>query len=543
MNMAIQTINTSDVGTDFIDKLNDNFAECVTGGSSDGSVTVKVPMQGGDLKTATGQVDGRWCTGTSSFTWTDDNYYKYIHTPLYLSLKNNKVKQVAVPTGNTLSIFCYDEALSLISNGVVNDVDNIPDGTAYVKFQLYNASGYTQVPLLEVTLTAQPEWVKNVATPLVPQWFNYDCKPPKMWDDANYTTPHEMPTDGTADIDNTRYHDNGCIILPPNYTPDGEPCKVMIWFNGDNCPWFVIHDTYHRADGTTSPYESLFKYAAANGLAIAMCSGYTSMWKDEQGAADPGLWVGRLTPAYIASVRALYDRIMDNYNLDPQVYIAGKSAGGYMLLHTAMYRPFPVRAAAGMSVGLGLLGQFKGSYLGTKKTILKRCGITGWNSYTTDNTNPAYNGTGASAAQITDANNLAAAKDIIKKYDPWAANCDLDWPAWVTAYLSVRNTVENGAMISSLQTLIDASMKVCTTPLKLWCATEDTAVSYPQHKSLVDWIVRSGGIAEMRSYTGSDGDHSTFDGTAHAATVATPYSGSMTAPLGIVEAVEWFKRW
>lgn len=560
--MAIQTINTSDVGTDFIDKLNDNFAECVTGGSSDGSVTVKIPMQGGDLKTATGQVDGKWC---SSFTrqqvngswrvvgvWGDDNYYKYLHTPLYLSLKNNKVKSVTVPTGSTLSIFCYDEDLSLISNGVVNDVDNIPDGTAYVKFQLYNASGYSQVQLLEVTLAAQPEWVKNVATPLVPQWFNYDCKPPKMWDDANYTTPHAMPTGLTVDANNTRYHDNGCIILPSTYDPQGEPTKLVFWFNGDNCPWFIQHDPYVNTDGNPVVYEKNYKYLLNHGYAVAMCAGHTSMWSGEESSVNSGFWCSRLTPAYIASVNAFYERLMANYNLDPAVYLGAKSAGGGMLVYVATALPFPVRAAAGMSIGICQFDVMRYNYVGTQKTIHKRLGCANWNSFTLSAESGASatlvtNASGASSTQIAEANKLLANKDIYKKTEPFTINSDIDFSLFVDEVLLNTNPFNEGADYpSGLTDLIFASSKVFLTPLKLWCATKDPATPYTWHKIFADWINKNGGTAELRAYTGDDGGHGTFcGGTTHVANnLPTPYGGTMSGVnIGVVEAVEWFKRW
>ena len=128
----MKTINAGSTGNQFIQDINDNFGECLTGGG-DGNVTVSVPLQGGELKSATGYVDGRWCTSASTPTWTDDNFYKFLHTPCYLSLKGNKVKGVSTPTGSTLSIFCYDDTFALLNGGVVNDVANIPVGTSYVK--------------------------------------------------------------------------------------------------------------------------------------------------------------------------------------------------------------------------------------------------------------------------------------------------------------------------------------------------------------------------------------------------------------------------
>lgn len=552
----MKTINANSTGSEFIQDLNDNFAECV--GGADGSVSVSVPLQGGELKSATGYVDGRWCAAGASNgvgTWTDDNFYKYLHTPCYLSLKGNKVKNVTVPTGSTLSIFCYDETFTLLEDGVVNAVANIPATASYVKMQLYNSSGYASVLALGMTLAANPEWVKNTAEPFTQQWFNYDCKPPKLWDDANYTTPHEMPTDASADADNTRYHDNAVVMLPPNYSPNGEPCDVVLWFNGDNCSWFIMHDAFHTADGGETAYEKNFKYLLSMGYAVVMCGGYTSMWKNEQGAEDSSLFVSRVTPAYIASVRAFYDRLMANYNFKPAFYLGAKSAGGGMLWHTAITRPFPIRAAAGMSVVVCNFDIMRHSYIGTQKTWQKRLGCPNWNSFVLsqgsgDTATIVHNASGANASQVADAARLAENKDIVRKYDAFGMNCDIDWDAFVTQCLLLTNPFNNGEDYpSALTDIIFASHKVIGTPVKCWCATKDPATPYTWHKIMVDWIRCNGGIAEMRSYTGSDGNHHTFcGGNSYGGklvdNVPTAYGGTMNGVnIGIVEAVEWFKRW
>lgn len=542
----MKTINANSTGNKFIQDLNDNFAECV--GGTDGSATIKATMQGGELKSATGYVDGRWCTGTSTYTYTDDNFYKYLHTPCYLSLKGNKVKNVTVPTGSTLSIFCYDENFTLLSSGVVNDEDNIPDSAAYVKMQIYNASGYSQVIALEMTLAASPEWVKNVATPLAPQFFNYDCKPPKLWDDANYTTPHVLPVDGSADMDSTRYHDNAFVMLPPNYDPKGEPCKVVFWFNGDGCPWFIEHGL-----SSSAAYEDGWKYLNAYGYAVVQCMGYTSMWKDEQGSNQVSMNLGRISPAYIASVRALYDHVMRNYNFEPAVYLGAKSAGGDLMMHTALTLPFPVRAAAGVDVGINAFDTMRHSYVGTQKSWQKRLGCANWDSFQLSQSGSGttatlvHNGSGATDTQKDDAQLLKDNMEIYRNIVPFFMNSDIDLNSFVTQNLLLTDVFNDGADYpTALTSIVYAAHKVVNIPIKLWCATKDPATPYTWHKIMVEWIKRNGGIAELRSYTGSDGTHhSIIGGTAKkVASVNTPYGGTMAdICIGFVEMVEWFKRW
>lgn len=564
----MKTIKANTKGNEFIQDLNDNFAECMTGGGT-GTVSVKIGLQGGQLKednnngNVKGYANGRWCQPVSlvvgqnvpSFTYTEDDYNKYLHTPCYISLKGNKVKGVAGPTGSTLSIFCYDDTFTLLSSGVVNDEDNIPDSAAYVKMQIYNASGYACPTSLDVTFASMPQFVKNSFTPLTPQFHNYDVKQPKLWD-TNYTVLHELPTDASVDADTTRYHDNCFVMLPPSYNPQGDPCKFLIWFVGDGAMWFMGHSPFYGVNGgkvTQSVYEKNLKYFNNMGYAVVCLGGYTSMWSGEPGANQWSGWTPRISPAYMASLRSCYDFLMQNYNFDPNPYIAGKSAGGYMVLNTAATLPFNVRAAAGFSISVSMASSLCQCGNAVQKSWNKRCGCGNWNDFVlnTGNSYPSSSAytratkkSGASANQIADANRIIANNSIYRSFDQFTVMSDIDYDDYMDA-VQAYDPFNDANPPQALTSLLEASHKNMKVPVKLWCATKDNAVPYSWHKIYVDWVKQNNGIAELRSYTGDDGIHHTFCGDGgKTATVQTLYGGTMTGVnIGVIEAVEWFKRW
>lgn len=551
----MKTINANSTGAEFIQDLNDNFAECMTGGG-DGNISVKVPLQGGELKSSTGYADGKWCDvptpsiGTSVDNYfvghyTDDDYNKYLHTGCYLSLKGNSVKSVTKPNGSSLSIFCYDDTFTLLStNGVVDAVSNIPSATKYVKFQIYNSSGYASVPALAMTLSAQPEWVKNSFTPLAPQYHNFECKSPLLWNDMNCTIPHSLPTGATADADYTRYHDNGFVMLPPNYSPNGKPTKFIIFLTGDAAMWFMAHTPFigRGSDGKASAsiYEQNLKYLNNMGYAVVSLASYTSMWGNEYGSTRPTWWISKIQPAYVAALRNFYDFLMDNYNFDYRPYLMAKSAGGYMLVHTASTMPFPIRAAAGLSIGINFCSTIRAQLLNSQKSWQKMMGNADWDSFTLNSGSSVSNRANPNSSnsnERNDGNLLKTHQDLYRYLDPLIVNSEIDFDTYFNAVLAGSDTA--AAMRATMH-------KVAPAPIKLWCATEDTAVSYSAHEELVNIITRCGGMAEMRSYTGNDGDHSTFCGGGGkvANNLPTPYGGTMSGVnIGIVEAVEWFKRW
>lgn len=559
----MKTINANSTGNEFIKDLNDNFAECMAG-ASDGSITVKALLQGGELKVTDGRVDGRWSSNTTQpsvgtnlhlywvDSYTDDNFTKYLHTPLYLSLIGNKFKsEPTIPSGSTLSIFCYDDTFTLISDGVVNSAANIPDGTSYVKLQVYNANGFAQTFPLSLTLSATPKFVKNSDTPLVPRFINFECKPPKLFDDAACATPHVSPTGATADVDNIRYHDNCFVMLPPNYSPEGEPTKFIIFFTGDGAAWFMAHNPFLGVDSswnvvsTPSIYKQNFEYLCNMGYAVVSMCGYTSMWGNEYGSLRPSWFNGKIKPSYIASLQGCYDYLMSNYNFDYRPYIAAKSAGGYMMLHTAATMPFPVRAAAGFSIGINLVEKMRHQLLSAQKSWQKMMGHPSWDSFALNNNegtpSKTANPNSNDATEKADGDLLVAQKDRYRTLDPMLIMANVsDYSAYFNAVMTGANTQD---------AMRDAMHKVVSVPIKLWCATEDTAVSYEQHEQFVDMVNRGGGIAELRSYTGSDGTHHTFCGGKSgggkvANNLPTPYGDTMSGVnIGVVEAVEWFKRW
>lgn len=554
----MKTINANSTGNQFIQDINDNFAECMTGGSADDAVTTKVALQGGKLVSSTGYVDGKWCSNAPSsigasvpsFTWTDDDFYKYFHTPNYLSLLGNSIKTITPPAGTTMTIFCYDETFAKVD--AVNAVANIPTTARYIKVQIYQSSNFTLGQIVTIVTTSEPEWVKNTAEPLVPQFFNYECKPKKIWDTIG-TTLHPSPTGASADVDSARYHDNGYIILPPTYTQNGKPTKFVLFFNGDLTYTFVLHNPYQTVSNSkvaASVYEKNFKYLCNMGYAVVSVCGYTSMWKDDAGAIFSDPWTPKWTPAFKASVMALYDHLMTNYNLEPAAYLMAKSAGGSALTYIASTGMIPVRAAAGLSIQISFADMISQIYLPNQKNLQKRLGATNWNSFalnassTGDLNNRTRASSNGNSAQQAEAGRISDNKELFHAFDGFVANSDINYDDYLAGVLA--SDPFNNVMASGLATAIANAYKKTAAPIKLWCGTQDPATPYFWHEKLRDWITRCGGECELRSYTGSENNnHGTFCGGSAITTSAdTPYGGTMSGVnIGIVEAVEWFKRW
>ena len=145
----------------------------------------------------------------------------------------------------------------------------------------------------------------------------------------------------------------------------------------------------------------------------------------------------------------------------------------------------------------------------------------------------------SNANEKNDGDLLMNHKELYRTLCPILANAEVtNYDGYFTAIMTA-DTATSSAMKAAMH-------KVCMVPTKLWCATEDTAVTYSAHELVVAMITRGGGVAELRSYTGSDGNHATFcgEGGKVANNLQTPYGGTMSGVnIGVVEAVEWFKKW
>lgn len=495
---------SNESGQSAINKINANFAELAGGDTT--QQTNKLQTQGGKLSTSDGYI-------TSGIT-TDSDFLNYLHTIDFIKAYN--VADVTVDTGDTLSIFCYDSAFALKT--VVSSLASMPSGTAYIRLQVTKSSAYANVkPIIVTTQGGKAVAVKSTIPTLgSSKFFSYEVKTLPVADED--TTSFNGST--------SRYYDNGYVILPPNYSQDGEPVQLVIYTHGSDCWKF----------GATSvnPYYDLQQFIAKCGFAVADCRGITNTYKD----ADVGTAIDDgVTPVSISCYCQLYDFLMRNFNLRADgCYIYGKSSGGLEPALLSCLQPFPIRAAAGLAP---MLSQYQDMFAGVNYTPNVRWQLQ---RFGYDMTNVSSTPT---AAQI-----LGQIRKM-QGYDPLIASTNLDIVEFNTMLQSIAEGTTyqwNESMIDNetLQSALADAHKNQPCPIKFWYVNDDQNTPINLAVRIYKQLVDAGnGICKLRKFPNNCGKHHAVDNASNAPTTTyhTPYGGDIVVAVAYAEMIDWFKYW
>lgn len=119
-----------------------------------------------------------------------------------------------------------------------------------------------------------------------------------------------------GDMNSPSLSKSTCVLtLPDDYTPNGKPCKLMVWCHGNSrnvslIQWGLNNEAYLAQ-------KERFRVA---GYAVLDCNGP----RDNSGRAISYAGCPQGVMAYLKAIQFA----VDNYNLDPTPYIVGASAGG-----------------------------------------------------------------------------------------------------------------------------------------------------------------------------------------------------------------------
>ncbi len=142
----------------------------------------------------------------------------------------------------------------------------------------------------------------------------------------------EKATDELQDFEKL-YEDNGVIILPENYSHNGEAIRLVI-----NC---------HGAGGTIDTDDSqvehqvLTQYLVANGYAVMDVNGLPYKYAEEN-EIDIRNNIG--SPIAVRSYIKAYHYCMKNFNLKPDVFVHGGSMGGISSTNLVLSGMIPILA-------------------------------------------------------------------------------------------------------------------------------------------------------------------------------------------------------
>ncbi|MBR4755409.1 MAG: alpha/beta hydrolase, partial [Bacteroidales bacterium] len=433
---------------------------------------------------------------------------------------------ITTETGETFYIYAYDSNFTLISR-VVDPDKTLPAGTAWVKFVLYGSSDFAITRSLTISIKKADEirYAKNSYAAVSQMRFCFETKRPYI-PQSNGENTYAGNTD--------RIWDTGRIYLPYNYSRDGKPSPLVIFCHGTGGYTF---------GGSESAYAAYLQFIAKNGYAVVDCSGITSYYgTDLYNAQVTDLNDSKSSPLLYSCMASMYDWVTRNFNVEKEVYLLSKSAGGLASMYLSYYAPFKVKAVAAFSPALLMAGQ---SFRVTGKIPLdfwlEQLGYVSPDvTYPINSTDMAY---------------ILANYTNLLGYDSFFTGTDMDYESVLSLMYSIEPSA-TGSTISQklanayaandqLMAAFDSAKKFLPVPLKMWIAQDDETVPYMWAQKLVGMVQRANGHCALRTMPNGTGGHHSTDTSPNAITVSIlcPNGETVTVPAAYAEAVDWFKQW
>ena len=448
------------------------------------------------------------------------DFFDNARTPLYY-----KLLSVNLPYSYKIYVYGSDYALVDTITAQAN-TDYELDPAKWHKIVInYTANS---LPVKEIVIDLEViEKSYNIITPKTIKTFQYLVKYKKgrglyADGDSDYSEAYNMADDL---ISNTlRFY------LPTNYSPTGEPVKLIYKAHGSNGYSWIDLDTWGG--------DSSIDYLADEGFALYDMFAGTSYY---QAIINPTLThdssqriANYNIPIQLAAQVAAYEWIVSHFNVDRRVYVLGKSHGGMAGIY-ATNKIVPTRAVAlfaPLITQIGDLYQPWGNHSNECSMCLDdMCFI------------PPV---GMTFDQMVTAVNTKASgwKDILLS--------NIRQQSGLNAYLNGITNIKQATLLSSLMDDdyavvggMDDVIRHSETPVKIWCAPDDAEVVFANGWNFINSLQNGGSNAQFREFPTGTGGHyfdSFTDANSIKDTVTTALGVQYTAPRAYIEAVNFFHQ-
>lgn len=307
----------------------------------------------------------------------------------------------------------------------------------------------------------------------------------------NEKVPNKVVYDSTLNLmypvkahnDNSLYYGKILIRFPKNYTNDGKPTK-LIFFKTGSRGFQDIHET------SEFKYIDYIKYWVDEGYAVMDCHGGTSKYPTTDAFG---------MPTNIASVRAAWDFITENYNIDKSgIYISAKSLGGYTAHQLIFNGNLPVKAAALLAPAIDNKRYCFGYYRFQRINFAEDAELEGDISVLEQGDDTTSIGNQAQHSEEF--------KTLIKN------NVNK-----LTGYLPMCSNVINKSIDELLELNAETEnsfadvVRIVNVPTRYWVAKDDTDTPYNIADNFVKSCQNSGSPVTIRTMPNNTGGHHSVD--------------------------------
>lgn len=463
----------------------------------------------------------------------DTIFLRHYRTPLYINVKNSRAWEFSFASDHEIKIYYiyYNDEFTPISGRIVvfeNIKYDISEDVAYMRL----------VMTKEFTPGVFNETLFNFRINFYSEDIDIEeVKHPKLEDytTVHYTFKRNLGGDVLSETEDrpVKYSDklvvgNGYIMLPNSYKPTGKPTRLIIFGHGSA-----------NTQPSLGDYEPYVKYLVAQGYAVADCHAW--------GKLD-GNYIGKQfwgSPTNYAAYQAFYTFLMQRYNLYSDIFLFGKSQGGYQVFGIPYCTSIPVKAACSLAGESSVIGNQHGYDTEDRFACYEDMGFSGLEKDAEGN----YIGEGSIMIK-ENAGDYTWTPERIEyyrknknkwaKYNPYMASViDLN-KHFDNMFPYVRGENGNYGDYDNDHPVMQVA-KVPRCPFICFVAKDDMYAAANRMKRQIE---NGGGICVMRLMpSGNESPHHAVDTTAPTIDNVVTKSGEIfnNMPISYVEMLEFFK--
>ena len=425
-------------------------------------------------------------------------------------------KFIIKTTASTLQYKAYfwDASRNFISSSSFTtfadgDVCELPEGTQYFAVSI-RLDGSTEIPYPDMQLQGEfPENWKAFG-PRNSDGFQCLCVP------VNIANPNSADAETATLQDSPIFlQDYGFLLLPPDYDPDGEPTRMIIFCHGAA--------GHYEPSLTLAEVESRIEpeFWLSEGFAVMDIEGNPFNNTNDHG----------YIPEAIQSYLAAYDFVTEHWNIRKDgVYLGGQSMGGGMCFEIMQSR-IPVVAACPVVPVCNTLWWWEYMNATRRAFVAQKMGFTG--------TEPTW--TTGSPMSAAEWQYLQDNFDKMVKYSPfWRGIESLPDKDTLFGVGNVGTFADNATEAA----LFGAQHFKVKAPVKMFAAKDDTSVYYARNCALMyQMLLNAAQVCEMR-YFPSGGHHCALAASNRVATYVNSRGETLTdVPIAWIEMLQFWNRY
>lgn len=323
------------------------------------------------------------------------------------------------------------------------------------------------------------------------------------------------------------------VYLPPNYTAEGEPVRLIIFMNGSGAVGELA---------TSSANKPFVDYFNAQGYAVAFV---TNPWglNSQMGVGIKNEFWG--TPTNYAIYAKFYKNLLERFNFKPEVFMYGKSHGGFQLSSVPYVVNIPTLAIAPISCAFFTLLNMWGY---DDKQRIESMNDFGFSGMETDSDGKLIGEAKVMLYQQEGAPNYGnntGYTDDRKQYILTQADklIGLMVESIGNTALSVKDFI-NEYRQSGITGFAQLNPKKISSIPHLCYVAEDDYSIYRETVQFQTMINGANGFCRLRLMpSGTDKPHNAATTHAPTMSVSTKYGGTMTIPITAAEILEFFQRY